>query len=42
MTEHEELLKLRALVEKQAAELTVKNQVIEALTVFVLHFDFVQ
>lgn len=30
MTEHEELLKLRALVEKQAAELAAKNQVIEA------------
>ena len=30
MTEHEELLKLRALVEKQAAELAAKNQIIEA------------
>ena len=30
MTEHEELLKLRALVEKQAAELAAKNRVIEA------------
>ena len=29
MTEHEELLKLRALVEKQAAELAAKNQIIE-------------
>ena len=30
MREHEELLKLRALVEKQAAELAAKNQIIEA------------
>ena len=30
MTEHEELLKLRALVEKQAVELAAKNQIIEA------------
>lgn len=30
MTEHEELMKLRALVEKQAAELEAKNQIIEA------------
>ena len=29
MTEHEELLRLRALVEKQAAELAAKNQIIE-------------
>ena len=40
MTEHEELLKLRALVEKQATELAAKNQIIEAQNSQIEEKDF--